>query len=113
MTTDPTGTSETTGTTGAEGDAIPPRADEHEHQHGACASQRLYRPEEGRVLGGVAAGLAEHFGLDVTFVRLAFVLFALFGGAGLALYVAAWLVVPDEATNASVLAELLHPPFPA
>lgn len=45
-------------------------------------------------LGGVASGLAHHFGLDVSLVRIAFVLFTVFTGIGLPLYLAAWLIVP-------------------
>ena len=67
----------------------------------------LRRPEEGRLLGGVAAGLADHFDLDVTIVRLAIVLLALSGGAGLMLYIAAWLLIPAEGEDRSVLSDLV------
>jgi signal transduction histidine kinase len=49
------------------------------------APPRLYRSSEGRVLAGVARGLADHLGVDVLVVRLAFVLLAAAGGAGLLL----------------------------
>lgn len=56
---------------------------------------RLVRLRSGRVLGGVAAGLAQHLGLPVLWVRAAFVLLAVAGGSGLLLYAGYWLVVPQ------------------
>jgi phage shock protein PspC (stress-responsive transcriptional regulator) len=55
----------------------------------------LVRSERDRVIAGVCAGLAEHLGLDVTLVRVAFVVFALFG-PGLIAYVVLWIAVPKE-----------------
>jgi phage shock protein PspC (stress-responsive transcriptional regulator) len=54
---------------------------------------------EGKI-GGVAAGLADYFGIDPTIVRLAFLLLVLAGGFGIAAYLVAWLVMPagDEST---------------
>lgn len=72
-------------------------------------SAQLVRPEAGRVLGGVAAGLANHFGIDVAVVRVIFAVLVLLGGTGVPLYVAAWLIIPDEVTRHSVLSELLGP----
>lgn len=55
------------------------------------------RPQEGRMLAGVCAGLAERFGISVTLVRLAFVLGAFFtGGIFMILYLALWLAMPPE-----------------
>lgn len=55
----------------------------------------LLRPRSGRVLGGVAAGLAAHLGLPVAAVRLALVLLVPLGGAGALLYVFWWVTVPS------------------
>ncbi|MFD6178407.1 MULTISPECIES: PspC domain-containing protein [unclassified Isoptericola] len=55
----------------------------------------LRRPPQGRILGGVAAGLAAHLGLSVLLVRLAFVLLAFAGGAGAVAYVFWWVTVPS------------------
>src|ERR1700733_8792421 len=54
-----------------------------------------------RLLGGGASGIAARTGIDVQYVRLAFIIAALFGGFGVAVYVIAWLLVPatDEATT--------------
>lgn len=56
--------------------------------------RRLWRRVDGRVVAGVAAGLAEHLRLDVRLVRLAFVLLTFTGGAGAAMYVAFWALAP-------------------
>lgn len=54
----------------------------------------LRRPPRGRVLGGVAAGLAAHLDLPIGLVRLVLVLLVPLGGSGLALYVWFWVTVP-------------------
>ena len=43
--------------------------------------RRAYRPADSRLVGGVAAGLAEHFGTGVMYVRLAFVVATFLNGA--------------------------------
>lgn len=56
--------------------------------------KRLYRIEPS-ALGGVCKGLAEYFNIDVTIVRLLFVLSILLSGLGVLLYVILWIVVPQ------------------
>jgi phage shock protein C len=64
---------------------------------GTGAPKRLYRKREGEMLGGVAAGLADYFQLDVSLVRLIIiVLTVLTGGAGIVAYILAWIVIPEE-----------------
>ena len=67
----------------------------------------LYRPFEGRMAAGVAAGLARYTGVDVTIVRIAFVVLTLIGGAGIPLYLAGLLLIPDEGADQSLAASLL------
>lgn len=50
-------------------------------------------PEKG-VLGGVAAGMAYYFGVDVTTIRVGWVVFTLMGGAGVLAYIIMWILVP-------------------
>lgn len=57
---------------------------------------RLFRTAQGRVIGGVAGGLADFFGMDPTIVRLIFVLLAVFGGGGVLLYIILWIVLPER-----------------
>lgn len=58
--------------------------------------QRLYRSRENRVLAGVAAGVAEFFGLNPTHVRVLWLVSILFGGFGIVLYIGLALIVPLE-----------------
>jgi phage shock protein C len=58
--------------------------------------KRLYRSRNTRMLGGVCAGIGEFFDIDPTFVRLFFVFAFLLGGHGILVYLALWLVVPEE-----------------
>src|SRR6185503_14251860 len=58
--------------------------------------RRLVRVKEGRVLGGVAAGLGRYFNLDPIIFRIGAIVLVLVGGAGLLAYLAAWLLIPDE-----------------
>jgi len=70
----------------------------------ACTSWMTERPparewtraREGAWLGGVASGLAKRFGLPVTAVRLAFVLGTLLAFWGIVVYVALWVIMPQE-----------------
>jgi phage shock protein PspC (stress-responsive transcriptional regulator) len=52
------------------------------------------------VLGGVAAGIADHFGIDALLVRLGFVVAAFFGGIGVIAYLVAWIVLPSATPGA-------------
>jgi signal transduction histidine kinase len=67
------------------------------HPHPRPAARRAVRRTEGRILGGVAAGLADHLGVDVMLVRVAFVLSCLLGGLGLAMYAGLWMILPSDA----------------
>ncbi len=68
----------------------------------STGNKRLYRIRDGRVVAGVCAGIAAYFGVDPTLVRLAFALFTIFGGAGILLYLVAWIVIPEETDGASI-----------
>ena len=58
--------------------------------------KRLYRSRTDRMVSGVCGGLAQYFSIDVTLVRLVFLLLLVFGGSGFLLYLILWIVVPDE-----------------
>lgn len=84
--------------------------------------QALRRPVSGRMLAGVAAGLARYFGVDVTLIRIALAALAIVGVAGsslavagvplylagIPLYLACWLLIPEEGQESSIAASLLH-----
>lgn len=59
-------------------------------------TRKLYRSKTNRQLAGVCGGLAEYFNLDVTLIRVLFVLLAVLGGSGLVIYIAMWIIVPKE-----------------
>ncbi len=59
--------------------------------------KRLYRSSEEKVLGGVCGGIAEYVSVDPVIVRLLWVLFTLASlGAGILLYLIAWVIVPEK-----------------
>jgi phage shock protein PspC (stress-responsive transcriptional regulator) len=68
----------------------------------------LRRPYAGRMLAGVAAGLADYFGVDATIVRIAFVVLTVVGGAGIPLYLAGLLLIPDEGSDQSIAGSLME-----
>jgi signal transduction histidine kinase len=61
----------------------------------APTTRRLYRRREGRLVAGVASGLADHLGFDVLVLRIGFVVTVVLGGLGVFLYAAFWAVVPQ------------------
>jgi phage shock protein PspC (stress-responsive transcriptional regulator) len=67
----------------------------------------LRRPFQDRMLAGVAAGLAHYFGVDVTIVRIAFVVLTIVGGAGIPLYLAGLLLIPEEGSDQSIASSLI------
>ncbi|MFC5502060.1 PspC domain-containing protein [Lysinimonas soli] len=54
------------------------------------------RPIRGRVIAGVCAAIANHYGWDVGGVRAGMLVLILFSGIGLVLYLALWLAIPSE-----------------
>ncbi len=56
----------------------------------------LLRPREGRMIGGVCAAVARHYGWDLALVRILLVVFScLTSGMGILVYIAAWFLIPD------------------
>jgi phage shock protein C len=68
----------------------------------------LRRSRQDRVFGGVAAGVGDYLGVDVTLVRVGFAVLTLIGGLGIPLYLAGLLLMPEEGTGESIVASLLH-----
>ena len=60
------------------------------------------------MVAGVAAGVAEYFDFDVVIVRVVLVALALMGGIGMPLYLAAWLLVPEEGADETIADGLLE-----
>ena len=60
------------------------------------AARPLRRSADDRMLAGVAGGIARYLDADVTLVRVIIAALALFSGAAVALYLAAWLLIPED-----------------
>ncbi len=56
--------------------------------------KKLYRNPDDKVLGGVASGLAAYFGVEVLYIRLAFVFLIVAGGSGILIYLILWIITP-------------------
>ena len=63
---------------------------------GVVARKRLVRPRNGRKAAGVCLGFAEYFDIDVTLVRIVWLLCSIPGLFGLVAYGIAWIVMPEE-----------------
>ena len=62
---------------------------------GSASARILRRDRDAGWIGGVAAGIARRFGIDVSLVRLAFVVATAAGGFGLGAYLLAWILIPS------------------
>jgi phage shock protein PspC (stress-responsive transcriptional regulator) len=74
---------------------------------GQPQARRLRRSADDKMLAGVAGGLARYLDADVTLVRVIIAALVLFTGAGAALYVAAWLLIPEDGTDQPIAAAWL------
>ncbi len=70
--------------------------------------QPLRRAVHGRMLSGVCAGVADYLSVDVTIVRVAFAVFTFLGGAGIPVYLACLLLIPEEGSDQSIAGSLLR-----
>jgi phage shock protein PspC (stress-responsive transcriptional regulator) len=68
------------------------------------AARQLRRSADDRMLAGVAGGIARYLNADVTLVRVIIAALVLFTGAGAALYIAAWLLIPADGEDESIAA---------
>lgn len=65
--------------------------------------KRLFRDPDHAMLGGVCAGLAKYFGLDITLVRIAWIFLVLVFGTGILFYFILWAIIPKAVTAAERL----------
>ena len=80
----------------------------HRYELPFGSSTALRRPFQDRMVAGVASGLARYFGVDVTIVRIAFAVLTVIGGAGIPLYLAGLLLIPDEGSNQSIASSIIE-----
>jgi phage shock protein PspC (stress-responsive transcriptional regulator) len=71
--------------------------------NGSSGGKRLLRIRQGRIVAGVCAGLGAYFRVDVNLVRLAFGVFTVFYGLGILLYLIAWLILPEQGEDGSIV----------
>jgi len=68
------------------------------------AARQLRRSTDDKMLAGVAGGIARYLDVDVTLVRVIIAVLALLNGFGVALYIAAWLLIPEDGEDQSLAA---------
>ncbi|MGP7996559.1 MAG: PspC domain-containing protein [Streptosporangiaceae bacterium] len=74
----------------------------------AKPAKRLIRTRNGRLVAGVCSGIAEYAGIDATVVRLILLAVAVITfGVGALIYLAAWIVIPEEGETASIAENLV------
>lgn len=64
--------------------------------------KRLARSTKSRMVAGVAGGIGEYLRVDPNLVRLGFAILTVFGGLGILLYLAAWVILPEETEDTSI-----------
>ena len=69
----------------------------YQQSHTNAGAKRLYRDENNKVFGGVCSGLAHYFNMDITLVRIIFLVLFFAFGFGLIPYIILWVVVPNSA----------------
>jgi phage shock protein C len=71
-------------------------------------SKQLRRTRDGRMIAGVCSGAARFLGVDANIIRLGLAVFCLFGGAGVAAYAIAWVLIPEEGASKSIAEDLFQ-----
>jgi phage shock protein PspC (stress-responsive transcriptional regulator) len=88
------------GTSGSSEEQLPPKV--------TVPRINASRRRQGRMIAGVAAGLAEYFNVDPLIIRAIFIVLVFVGGAGIPLYIACWLLIPDEGKSQPVVEKLIE-----
>ena len=68
-----------------------PAKDGSEH----LLNKRFYRDKDDKVIGGIAMGISNYFGMDVSIIRILFLISIFFGGSGLIVYFILWFITPE------------------
>ena len=74
-----------------------------------AAPKKLVRSTNDRKLGGVCAGLADYFEVDVTLVRVLWLLATLIPGPNILVYIVLWIVLPQAPTGVRVAPHSITP----
>lgn len=68
--------------------------------------KKLRRTHDGRMVAGVCSGAARYLGIDANIIRVGLAVFTIFGGAGVAAYALAWVLIPEEGRPTSIAEDL-------
>ncbi|MDZ7797780.1 MAG: PspC domain-containing protein [Candidatus Marinimicrobia bacterium] len=62
------------------------------------ANKKLYRSIDSAMVGGVMAGIADYFNIDVTLVRILFIFVMVFSGffPAILAYLISWAIIPSK-----------------
>ena len=71
-------------------------------------TKKLIRTRDGRIVAGVCSGIGKYLGVDANVIRLVFALITVFtAGFGILLYLAAWVVIPEEGEPTSIAEKMI------
>ncbi len=101
---------EGTSNAGTSADADTESQYSYQQRQTASGARRLYRSSNDKIVGGVASGLANYFGIDPAITRVLFVLFFFAGGGGLLVYVVLWIVLPTYNLSTNIRKRLYRNP---
>jgi phage shock protein C len=79
------------------------------NSNGGQGGKPLVRSHDNRIVAGVCAGAADYLGMDVNLVRVLVALVTFFTGVvpGVAVYLVAWAVIPEEGQKTSIAEDLI------
>jgi len=79
------------------------------NSNGGPGGKPLVRSHDNRIVAGVCAGAADYLGMDVNLVRVLVALVTFFTGVvpGVAVYLVAWAVIPEEGQKTSIAEDLI------
>ena len=76
----------------------------YSYKRNSASGKKLFRDGDDKFLGGVASGIAHYFDIDTIWVRLLFLIVTVAGvGAGILVYIALWILLPEAKTTAEKL----------
>lgn len=75
----------------------------YQYSRSSSNSKKLFRDGDDKFIGGVASGVGHYFDIDVIWIRLAFILTAVFTLVGFVAYILLWILLPEARTTAEKL----------
>ena len=76
----------------------------YSYKRNSASGKKLFRDGDDKFLGGVASGIAHYFDIDTIWIRLLFLIVTVAGvGAGMLVYIALWILLPEAKTTAEKL----------